>query len=169
MMVHDREIGTETSEKAETGKKVHDTITDLITRFLGVPEFNTALGRTFFGRRFPDGGRSSIDDGVLFPKGEFRYRVSYLAEPLRFDPGVIRNYDARIILEITKFDPNLISVGYLYLNTGFIEDQSGKIVAFKHGSIILQDDSGEDRNSATAFDKIPLVFTDFYQPQPIKL
>lgn len=170
MVIQDRQVGElDLTTEQQLSKKAYETITDLVIRTLAIPEFNAALGRTFFGRNFPHGGRAIIDDGVFFPLGDFNYRVSYHGEPLRFGPEEIRFYNTNIRFGLLKFDPkddDSSRVGRLHLYSSFREDQDGNIVAYNYGGISLEDESGregEDKNPATAFDRIPQIFPDFFR------
>ena len=71
---------------AELGQRSHEAIQGMVGNLLTMPEFMTALGKTFFGRSFPHGGRAIIADGVFFRKGQFGYRIvsDSIAEAIAF-------------------------------------------------------------------------------------
>lgn len=173
MANHELLTTTEQLSKSELGKIAHETAAEIATNLLGIPEFNAALIRTFFGRSFAYGGRSSIDDGVFFELDGFGYNLSYRGVPLRLSPSCRGIYDAKLDMVVTKYgaepeegaDRPVVASFHLYSN--FNEDQDGKVIEHKHGGVNLSDESGEYSGSE-AFEKIKENFGALY-PAPISL
>lgn len=172
----------EVLSQAELGKHSHEAITGMVNNLLATPEFMVALGKTFFGRSFANGGRALIADGVAFDKGGFMYVVSYHAEPLRFSPKEVRDYNVRINLTIDKhvrretpgkFNQKFDRVNSLGLGTYFVEDQDGQIKRFKDGSAGIQGEfqvvpphvvpeATVEYHDEMAIEKMPQYFGDLY-------
>lgn len=159
--------------RPEEARIAHETATDLANNLLGIPEFNAALGKTFFGRSFPNGGRAIIDDGVFFNLDGFGYHVSFHGEPLRFSPRDVRNYNAMVRMDIRKYGKapeegaDRPRVASLNLYSSFIEDQDGEVQEYKTGHVMIEDESGMFKGSE-AVEKINENFGDLY-PSPVSL
>lgn len=170
---------------AEVGKRSHGAITTIVNNLAGIPEFNAGLHKAFFGRSFPRGGRSIIADGVFFQIGDAGYHVQYHAEPLRFSPREVQDYDANARLLVRKYDMGEMAqmlerpapfadgqVAELELSTRFTENQLGQIQRFTGGNASVKEvefngitgvgslQRASDSNAA--FDSIPIVFSDLF-------
>lgn len=153
--------------QAEVSEKVHLAITDIAGRLLATPEFMAGLGKTFFGRSFPNGGSLIINDGVSFQIGDYKYNAKYRAETRRFVSEEAQLYSARMDLRLLRSDPSLDErhslVNRLDLFTFFDEDQDGNPVLYKFGSATISDRTGDDHDPDSVLNKIPTVFPELYR------
>ncbi len=159
--------------RPEEARIAHETAIDIANNLLGIPEFNAALGKTFFGRSFPNGGRAIIDGGVFFNLEGFGYHVSFHGEPLRFSAREVRNYSAMVRMDVKKYgaEPeegaDRPRVASLSLYSAFTEDQNGEVKEYKTGHVTVEDESGKF-NGSEAVDKINENFGALY-PSPVSL
>lgn len=160
MIKTEREIKTEKLSQPEPGKRSYQVISDLSTSLIHTPEFNLALGTSFFGR-MPENDTNN-PDRIHFRIGDSIYHVHYRANQHLTGRGI----GVTAVLVIAKYKHIVnyyASIGRLEAMTSFTEINK-RPMQFYFGKVKVTDESKIYQDTDETFDQIPQMFSDFHKP-----